>query len=97
MKKGRDTRSPDEAEYLAIQVLAFLAEDAPRLERFLKLTGITPTALRDGAREPAILAALLDHLLGDESLLLTFAANTGTDPADVARARRTLERGECSG
>jgi hypothetical protein len=97
MKKGRDTRSPDEAEYLAIQVLAFLAEDATHLQRFLELTGITPAALKESVGDRAILTALLDHLLGDESLLLTFAGNSGTDPADVARARRILERGGCSG
>jgi hypothetical protein len=95
MMADHPKRSLDQAEYLAIQVLTFLAEDELRLERFLQLTGITPGALRDGVREPAILAALLDHLLSDESLLLTFAANSGTDPADIARARRILERDGC--
>lgn len=89
-----NSQRPDSAgaEYLAIQALAFLAEDTERLERFLTLTGITIDTLRQDAQNPAILSAVLEHLMGDESLLLTFAANNGTDPALVARAHRELEQ-----
>lgn len=92
MAQGRTDISREEAEYLAIRALAFLAEDSGRLDRFMALTGITADRLKRDAGEPAVLTAILDHLLGDEPLLLAFAANNGADPAQVARARGVLER-----
>ena len=82
-----------DAEHIAIQALAFLAEDPSRLSRFFSLTGMTPDALTSDAGNPAVLTALLDHLMGDESLLLTFPSNCGVEPADIARARRALAGG----
>ncbi len=81
------------AELLAIQALAFIAEDAERLARFLGLTGIPVEQIRDAAREPGFLAGVLEHMLSDESLLIAFAVSTGIDPAGIASARRALGRG----
>ena len=39
---------------------------------------------------PETLAAVLDHLLADESLLMVFAAGAGIDPAQILPARTTL-------
>jgi Protein of unknown function (DUF3572) len=36
------------------------------------------------------LAAILDHLASDESMLLAFAADTGHAPATIAKARDIL-------
>jgi len=33
---------------------------------------------------------VLEHMLGDESLLIAFALNAGIDPAEVARGRSAL-------
>ena len=81
------------AEALAIQALAFLAEDGARLGRFLAATGIGPQEIRAAAGEPHFLAGVLDYLAGDEPLLLEFATHLGLDPADVARACGQLGRG----
>jgi hypothetical protein len=35
---------------------------------------------------------VLDHMLGDERLLVAFADSAGIDPAAVARLRETLGR-----
>ena len=78
------------AEMLAIQGLAFIAADPERLGRFLELTGISAAEIRASAREKGFLAGVLEHILGDESLLIAFAADAGIDPAEVARARRAL-------
>jgi hypothetical protein len=78
------------AETLAIAALTFIAAESERLGRFLAATGIAPEAIRDAAREPNFLAGVLDHLAGDERLLLAFAEETATDPADVNRAREVL-------
>ena len=53
---------------LAIQALAFMAEDPDRLGAFMGATGLAIEGIRDAAREPSFLAGVLDHMLGDESL-----------------------------
>ena len=75
---------------LAIQALGFIAEEPERLNRFLGMTGIPPAQMRAAAAEPGFLAGVLEHMLGEESLLTAFAASAGIDPTLVARARRAL-------
>ena len=81
----------DQAETIAVSALAFLAGDVGRLGRFLALTGIGPGELRAEARTPRVLAAVLAHLLEDESLLLVFCAHDGIKPALIAAAHAVLE------
>ena len=88
--KRRPSESQQAAETLAIQALGFLAEEPERLGAFLSVTGIAHEDIRQAAREPGFLAGVLDHMLGDESLLMAFADSAGLDPASVARARRAL-------
>jgi hypothetical protein len=98
MRKIRFGSAPDKgqapakeaAESMASEVLGFLAEDSSRLSRFLALSGLGPDNLRAAAREPAILAAVLDHLASDEAVLLAFAAKSGHEPAAIVRAREVL-------
>ncbi len=78
------------AESIAIEGLSFLAGNSARLDRFSALSGLGPNNLRAAAAEPGFLAAILDHLASDESLLLAFAANTGHFPAMIAKARDIL-------
>ena len=58
------------AESIAIEVLTFLAGNPARRDRFLALCGLGRDNLRAAAAEPGFLAAILDHLASDESLLL---------------------------
>jgi hypothetical protein len=78
------------AEIIGLKALAFLAEDRGRLERFLALTGLSPTELQRAADTPRILLAVLSHLANDESLLLVFAASAGIPPRDLAPASAVL-------
>jgi hypothetical protein len=80
----------EDAESVAIRALGYLAGDESRMERFLALTGIGAGDIRSAAAEPGFLAAVLDHVASDESLLLAFAANAGLAPQTVARARAAL-------
>jgi hypothetical protein len=82
--------SREAAEMLAIQALGFIAEEPERFDRFLGITGIELSGIRAAAREPGFLAGVLEHMLGDESLLIAFATSTGIDPAEVARGRGAL-------
>jgi Protein of unknown function (DUF3572) len=83
----------DRAEALALQGLTFLAGDSARLTRFLTLTGIDPAELKGWDENPGIQAAVLDHLLADESLLLVFAAEAGVAPEEIAPAQAVLTGG----
>ncbi len=80
----------DAAETLGLQALGFLASDPSRLTRFLTLTGLDTSSLRDAAATPGILAAVLGHLLGDETLLLVFAEETRIPPERVSEAEAVL-------
>jgi hypothetical protein len=80
---------PDPAD-LAGQALLFLAGDPERLGAFLATTGLDPRSIREAAREPGFLAGVLDHILGDERLLLNFAGESGVAPERIAEARRAL-------
>jgi hypothetical protein len=85
--------SAEIAEMLAIQALTFIAADAERLGRFLAITGIGPADIRHAAKEPHFLAGVLDHIAGDEALLLQFAGHAGVNPDTVGRARQALGGG----
>jgi hypothetical protein len=78
------------AEGLAVAALSFLAGEPERLGQFLAATGIGPENVREAAREANFLLGVLDHLAGDEALLIAFAAEAGIDPAEVGRARAAL-------
>jgi len=78
------------AEMLAIQALAFIGDEPQRLAGFLSSSGIAIEQIRGAAREPGFLAGVLEHMLGDESLLLAFAATADVDPAAIGYARAAL-------
>ena len=80
------------AEGVAAQGLAFLAGEPARLARFLTETGLTPGQIREQVESPEFLAAVLEHLVGDESLLLVFAASTSVAPETVAPALALLQQ-----
>ncbi len=90
---GKPGGSGHDPEVLALSALGFLAGEPDRLVRFLTLTGTTLEDLRERAGEPALLAAVLDHLLSDESLLFLFAEAEALHPAEVAAARQKLPGG----
>ena len=81
----------DAAETIALQGLAFLAEDAGRMARFLALTGLEPGEMRARAATAELLRAVLEHLVCDESLLLVFAASRGVAPESIPPAIALLQ------
>jgi Protein of unknown function (DUF3572) len=89
----RNAINAEAAESLAIQALAFLAQEPERLGRFLAITGVGPEDVRAAAREPGFLTGVLEYLAGDERLLVEFATQLGVDPADIARAGTMLGHG----
>jgi hypothetical protein len=80
----------DEAEALALQVLAFVLGDQKQTSRFLALTGSTPQDLREIASSRELQIATLEFLLSDETLLLAYCREAGIDPALIAPAHVLL-------
>ena len=87
-RTSRITRNT--AESLAIQALAYLAEEPERLGIFLAASGVEPDTIRQAAADPAFLAGVLDHVASSEELVLAFAAQADIAPEDVERARAAL-------
>jgi hypothetical protein len=83
----------EETTVIALNALEFLAQDQARLERFMALTGVDLAAIRASAEEPGFLAAILDHLRHDQSLLMQFAESFNLTPAAIDRARARLPGG----
>ena len=88
--KSASRLDKDAAEMLAIQAFAFIGEEPQRLAGFLHSSGLAIEQIRDAAGEPGFLAGVLEHMLGDENLLVAFAASAGVDPAAVGQARAAL-------
>ncbi len=76
---------------LAIQALAFIAEEPQSLEsHFSPQAACRQSEIRAASREPGFLAGVLEHMLGDEKSPVAFAQSAGIDPAEVARAASAL-------
>ena len=82
----------ESAEAIAAQALAFLADEPRRLSRFLALTGLDLTDVPARINDQSFLAAILEHLLEDESLLLVFAASSSVAPETIPAALNVLRR-----
>jgi len=87
MHKGM---TPQVAETLALDGLAFLAGDPDRLERFLRLTGLEGSTLRARASDPDVLRAVLDFLLADDTTVGDFCRERGLEARDLHMANRLL-------
>lgn len=92
--EARARAEAEEGAELAVRALAFLAQDMEQVERFLSLTGVDPADIRRLAGQRDFQLAVLDHLAGDETLLLAFAAAAGVAPEAIGRARFALGGGE---
>jgi hypothetical protein len=83
----------DQAATIALKGLAYLVNSGPDLDRFVDLSGIDRTSLRNQADEPEFLVSLLDFLLANEQLLVDFCSDSQTDVRAVHMARHTLSGG----
>ncbi len=80
----------ERAEILALNALGFIAADDEYLSRFLALTGMDADGLRGSAGETGTLVAVIDFLMYDDQLVLSFAKSVGIMPNDVAQVRLSL-------
>ena len=81
----------DHATDTAIAVLGWLAAEEERLLPFLSASGLAPGAIREAARDPGFLGAVLDHVMSDETTLVACAEALATRPERIAAAWRALQ------
>ena len=86
--------TPERAETLALQALAYIAQDDTLMPRLLALTGLGPDDLKTAVDKPETLAGVMDFLLQDEKALLAFCEAVEIAPEDPARARSALPGGD---
>ncbi len=70
---------------LGAVMLAWLAREPERLRRFCMATGYDEASLKEDLGGEALGLAVMEHVLGDESLLMQFCAETGTPPEQPMR------------
>jgi hypothetical protein len=90
-RSGKTLISRQDGADLAVAALGFLASEPDRLSRFLDLCGLGPHNLRAAAADPSFLTAVLDYIVGDEPLLIGFAADQSLPPERVVAARRAMD------
>jgi hypothetical protein len=83
--------SPQRAEILGLEALAWLAAEPDALDRFLAGSGVSGAELRGAAGSPDLAIALLDFLLANEPLLLAFCEASGSNAASLHHARQLLQ------
>ncbi|WP_235937797.1 DUF3572 domain-containing protein [Pseudoroseicyclus tamaricis] len=86
--------TPQNAEIVGIEALAWLVGDEELLPVFLGASGADLAWLREGAGDPAVLASVLDFLLLDDAWVGRFAAETGHAPEALMQARVALPGAE---
>ena len=87
---GKSAISRQDAEEIAIRALSFLANDFDHMSRFMALSGMGPEDIASNASSTSFQIALLEHLMGDEALLLTFCGNENINPQLIAPAHQLL-------
>lgn len=83
-----------QAETLAIDALAWLAQDDDLMMRFFAMSGAGADDLRARAREPEFLGFVLDFILSDDAVVIGYAEASNRPPEDVQMARMALPGGD---
>ena len=90
LMNGKPLQGDGPYERLALDVLLWIVADEDRLLPFLAASGLGPDTLRESARDPAFLAGVLDHVMGDEGVLVACATALAVKPERIAAAWRRL-------
>ncbi len=87
----KDQITPESAEILALEALAWLAGRPETIDNFLAVSGLDAGDLRRAASERGFQGAVLDFLLQNEPILIDFCQDTSTAAKAVHLARQRLE------
>jgi hypothetical protein len=75
---------------IAIGVLSWLAGEPELFNRFVGLSGLEASQIRDAATEPGFLAGVLEFLINHEPTLNRYCEHANEKPENIARAFREL-------
>jgi len=90
LMNGKPLQGDEAAERLALDVLLWITAAEDRLLPFLAASGLSPETLRASVGEPAFLVGVLDHVMGDENVLLACATALEIKPERIAEAWQRL-------
>lgn len=80
----------ERAQSIAIDVLGWIATDPKLFNRFVGLSGLEPSQIREAAQEKGFLAGVLSFIMNHEPTLLSYCEAQNENPQDVARAFQEL-------
>lgn len=86
----KNNKMTDQARLLALKSLAYISQSENDMARFIAETGLEGTDVMQLVDKPAFLSGVLDFLMRDESLLLSFCAHEALEPPAVEAARHEL-------
>ncbi len=80
----------NEASIIALQALAFIAEDAEVAGKFLAEAGMDTQDIKKRMHEPEVQGGVLDMILSDDRLILGFCNVHDYSPEVIVEARKAL-------
>ena len=87
---GGDRIGADDAEAMAIQILSWLIGQPELMGRFLAMTGIEASSIRQAAAEPGFLAGVIGFIMAHEPTLMAFCEESGVKAERVAACHHRL-------
>ncbi|MCD2177116.1 DUF3572 domain-containing protein [Rhizobium sp. C1] len=90
LKPAKNAGPAHQPEEIAVAILAWLGEEPDMLTRFLSLSGLEASSLRQFSRSPGFSAALMEFVMAHEPSLMAFSAHSGIPPASIAAAWQAL-------
>lgn len=90
LKPEKNAGTAPDAQEIAVAILTWLGEEPDMLTRFLSLSGVEASSLRQFSASPGFAAALMEFVMGHEPSLMAFSARSGIAPDVVATAWQKL-------
>lgn len=87
------TAAQEAAETLAIQCVAWMAEQDDMLNHFANATGVTQSEIRERVQDSDFLASVLDFLMMEDAWVVNFCTQHNVPNEAVMQARQNLPGG----
>lgn len=81
----------NEPQTIILKALGWILEDKDRAERFLELTGLEPSSIRNGLLDPSFLSAVIEFLSNYEPDLLGASKAIEVAPEELINAGKDVQ------
>ncbi|WP_062233666.1 DUF3572 domain-containing protein [Aureimonas sp. N4] len=86
-------RTPDtDPDAIGIEALKFIASHQDLIDRFVEVTGVDVSQLRQAAAQPGFFVGVLDFILANEADVLDLASQLAMRPEGIGKARNLLAK-----